>query len=66
MGAHFSFARYYSINLVSLSSEILIAMRVKSARRHKVRLDELIKLTKRADFVCFLKKNKKNWYIITE
>lgn len=57
MGAHFSAARYYSINLVSLSSEILIAMRVKSARRHKVRLDELKNLTKRDDFVCFLTKN---------
>lgn len=57
MGAHFLLDCYYSINSVNLSSEILIAMRVKSARRHKVRLDELKKLTKRADFVCFLTKN---------
>ena len=51
MRAHFLFARYYSINSVSLSSEILIAIRAGSARRHKIRVDWLKKLTKRGDFV---------------
>lgn len=39
MRAHFLLGRYYSINLVNLSSEILIAIRAGSARKHKVRVD---------------------------
>ena len=51
MGAHFLLDCYYSINSVSLSSEILIAIRAGSTRKHKVRVDWLKKLTKIGDFV---------------